>query len=176
MYIYNDAISHHLCSPQSHRTSWTTASSDLTEQRAAVDPNSSSKDQGPETTNTRCVFVHLSRSVRVLAWITPRSHSARFLRWLACLWPYTSMATAPSDKYSKKSSDTGTENSFGKEERFSSHASAAFAQHAGPCELENVTLVLSKTTVHSGSVGEDEEHGCISGAMNTDSSCPQKWY
>ncbi len=60
-----------------------------------------------------CVFVslHLSLRERVLAWITPRSHRAKFLRWLTCLWPYTSMATAPSAKNSTKSSDTGTDNS-----------------------------------------------------------------
>lgn len=60
-----------------------------------------------------CVWVtRLSLRDLVLAWITPRSHSARFLRWLACLWPYTSMATAPSAKNSPNSSDTGTDSSW----------------------------------------------------------------
>lgn len=40
-----------------------------------------------------------------------------------------------------------------------------------------VTLALSKTTVHWGSLEvEDKPDGSISGAMNTGSTCPQKWY
>lgn len=56
--------------------------------------------------------VHLSRNVRVLAWIMLRSHSAGFLPGSACLCPNTSMATAPSVRYSIKSSVTVTACSY----------------------------------------------------------------
>lgn len=49
------------------------------------------------------------------------------------------------------------------------------------CNMENstesVTFALSKTTVQWGSLEvEDEVDGATSGAMNTGSSWPQKWY
>lgn len=52
-----------------------------------------------------------SRRVRVLAWMMPRSHRVGFLPDSACLCPNTSMATAPSVKYSIKSSLTDTASS-----------------------------------------------------------------
>ncbi len=58
------------------------------------------------------VSAHLSRKVRVLAWMMLRSHSAGFLPGSACLCPYTSMATAPSVRYSIKSSVTVTACSY----------------------------------------------------------------
>lgn len=63
------------------------------------------------------VCVYLSRSVRVLAWMMLRSHRAGFLPASACLCPYTSMATAPSVKYSMKSSVTDTASSYRTKER-----------------------------------------------------------
>lgn len=59
-----------------------------------------------------CVCVYLSRSVRVLAWIMLRSQRAGFLPASACLCPYTSMTTAPSVRYSMKSSVTDTATSY----------------------------------------------------------------
>ncbi len=61
------------------------------------------------------VSAHLSRKVRVLAWMMLRSHSAGFLPGSACLCPYTSMATAPSVRYSIKSSVTLTACSYSTE-------------------------------------------------------------
>lgn len=58
------------------------------------------------------VCTYLSRNVRVLAWMMLRSHSAGFLPGSACLCPNTSMATAPSVRYSIKSSVTVTACSY----------------------------------------------------------------
>ena len=76
------------------------------------------------TKRTACVY--LSRSVRVLAWMMLRSHRAGFLPASACLCPYTSMATAPSVRYSMKSSDTDTATSYGtKKDQYDTTSSAS---------------------------------------------------
>lgn len=58
--------------------------------------------------------IHLSRRLRVFAWIIPRSHRAGFFRGSFILWPYTSIANAPSERCSMKSSVMLTENSWEK--------------------------------------------------------------
>ena len=98
-----------------------------------------------------CARAYLSLSVRVLAWMMLRSQSAGFLPGSACLWPNTSMATAPSVKYSMKSSVTATASSWrGEEEGRKSHYAFVCAWHmcvVGVNVCACVTLQLSKTTM-----------------------------
>lgn len=126
-----------------------------------------------------------SRKVRVLAWMMPRSHRVGFLPVSACLCPNTSMATAPSVKYSIKSSLTDTASSC--RIRDQSWANYIFSFNWLLMLLYNIrmycvvifhiTLQLSNTTMQCGSlVLVDEDDMSTSGATMMGSCWSQNVY
>lgn len=135
-----------------------------------------------------------SRRVRVLAWMIPRSHRVGFLPDSACLWPNTSMATAPSVRYSMKSSLTDTASScrttdqseptvgvrimLAKLNKVTMIANPASTRHHIVLNwVLHLTLQLSNTTMQCGSlVLADEDGMSTSGATMMGSGWSQNRY